>query len=156
MVNGIGPTSLKTMEEFRKYYPEMIKIGMGTEEDLIGYVNPNCGWADARKAMEHLCRKTRSAGVTFLVGEVNKLLYLDDDEKEKEKSEVRGVETSDGRTLLADRIVVAMGAWSSKLVPELSEDLLASGQYVGHFQLTEEERKTYSNSPVTFFLDSGL
>lgn len=94
--------------------------------------------------------KLRKLGVNYLAGEAASLVYSSDGHT------VTGVKLRDGRTLNADLVVLASGAWTSELIPEMGEALLPTGQIVGTIQLTHEERETYKHIPVTLYMDTGL
>lgn len=123
-------------------------VETGAFEDMFGYFNESCGWADARGAMDALCSKVRSAGVTFHQGKAVELLT--------QNERVIGAKLEDGQTLLADFTIVAAGSWTSRLLPGLGHDLLSSGQIVGTIQLTKEDADRYRHVPVVFSMDSGL
>lgn len=143
-----GAKWLDGKDKFREIYPDRIERGIGEEEEVMGYFNKSCGWAESREACLLLARMCRALGVRFVAGEVASLVHSG--------SDIAGIETVDGRILRADKTVLATGAWTSALLPELGEDLLATGQFVGTIQLGIGEREKYMKSPVTFFLDTGL
>lgn len=70
--------------------------------------------------------------------------------------DVKGVKTTEGKEYRADLVILATGAWTSQLLPELAHNLLPTGQTVGTIVLSEEEAKRYANVPVTLLLDTGL
>lgn len=127
-------------------------LPVGSFEDEVAYINPQSGWAHARRAMDMICDKVRTGGVKVLGGEVNALVYG----KKNGREDVLGVKLNDGRTFKADKVIVASGSWTAKFVPELGKELLASGQCVAHIQLSPEEAARYANVPVVFRMDTGL
>lgn len=143
-----GAKWLEGKQEFQDSYPSGVERGIGKKEEVVGYFNKSCGWAEAREACLLLVRMCRALGVQFVAGEVASLV--------PSGSDVAGIETVDGRIFKADKTVLATGAWTSALLPELGEELLATGQIVGTIQLGIGERERYLKSPVTFFLDTGL
>lgn len=70
--------------------------------------------------------------------------------------DVKGVRTIDAKEHRADLVILAAGAWTSQLLPELAHNLLPTGQVVGTILLTEEEARRYADVPVTLLLDTGL
>ena len=118
----------------------------------VAYINPQSGWAHARRAMDMVCEQVRKAGVRVMGGEVDSLMYG----SKGGKKDVTGVRLVDGRSFSADKVVVAAGSWSAKFLPEIGKELLASGQAVAHIQLTPEEAAEYAHVPVVFRMDTGL
>lgn len=128
------------------------QLRLGDFEDEVAYINPQSGWAHARRAMDMICEKVRAAGVNVRSGEVDQLVYG----MKGGKRDVLGVRLVDGRRLSAGKVIVAAGSWTAKFVPELGKELLASGQCVAHIQLSPEEAKRYAKVPVVFRMDTGL
>lgn len=153
-----GAVGLNSPVEIREAYPYPEGVEKGSFDDDIGYLNPRCGWADARGVMDEVCELVRDAGVNFEAGEVDSLLY----ESIDGKKDVVGVALKDGRELKADLIILATGSWTGTLLPEMGEQLLATGQVVGTIQLTPEEAESYRGgkngygSRVTLAMDTGL
>ena len=127
-------------------------IGLGAFEGETAYLNPLSGWASAREATVALAKRLKSKGVQFRAGEVDRLLYA---EKEGRR-DVVGVILSDGKEIRAGKVVVAAGSWSGRIVPEITTDLIATGQGVAHIKLSAEEAEKYSHVPVVFRMDTGL
>ncbi|SCV71699.1 BQ2448_3287 [Microbotryum intermedium] len=108
------------------------------------------GWADSRQAVVDVVSILRSSGVHFVQGEAQTLVHATN------SNDVKGVELIDGRTLNADLTILASGAWTSQLLPELGHDLVPTGQAVGTIQLDESEAELYRDAPVSLFLDTGF
>ncbi len=85
-----------------------------------GYLNPQAGWADAEGAMKQLHREVKAAGVEVLTDEAGIALL-------EEGGRVVGVLTAEAQTLRADVTVVAIGSWTTALVPELTPMMRATG-----------------------------
>lgn len=94
--------------------------------------------------------RVRSAGVKFIAGEANALVF------DKTGEVVTGVTTKQGSTLSAGVVVLASGAWTSTLLPELAHDLLPTGQVVGTIQLSQQEADVYRNVPVSRSIERGF
>ncbi|KAL4905265.1 hypothetical protein BDW74DRAFT_185304 [Aspergillus multicolor] len=124
------------------------------------YYNQSAGWADAGRALGIMLNEAISMGVRYKVGEAKRVVYEDG----------RGgvaVETEDGNILRADKVLLATGAWTSKVMAELEDELdiqeidrvenqvFAAGVCVAHFQLTEEEREVYGKMPVFVYGGQG-
>jgi glycine/D-amino acid oxidase-like deaminating enzyme len=99
-----------------------------------GYWNPQGGWAESGRVTAWLARRARDAGAALLEGlQVRELLRRD--------GRVAGLRALDAagamRALPADAVVLAAGAWSGTLLPELREDpppLRVVGQTVLFFR----------------------
>jgi len=149
--DGRLAVSLPSPREIRAVFGNET-LPLGKFDNEVAYINPQSGWAHARRAMDMLCEKVRAAGVKVKGGECDYLVHG----QKNGQNDVTGVKLLDGRVLSADKIIVAAGAWSAKFVPEIGKELLASGQCVAHIQLTEEEAARYANVPVVFRMDTGL
>lgn len=101
------------------------------------------GWADSRQAVVDVLARVRARGVQFASGEVAELLLAEDGR------DVKGVKTAEGLEYRANFVVLAAGAWTGKLVPEIAHDLLATGQTVATIQLSSEDAAEYRNVPVS-------
>lgn len=104
------------------------------------YFNPKAGWATSGRVVELLARWCQEAGVHVAAGEGMKKL-LD------EKGRIVGFESTSGRKHLADLTILAAGAWTPALLPELGQRLRAVGQPVFHLLLPSEKRKVWLNMP---------
>lgn len=124
------------------------RLGTGGCSGDWGYINEGSGWADAAASTAWLFERVKETGrVTFVPGTVSSLEHTD--------SFVTGAKLSDGRTLSADLVVVAAGAWTGGLV-DLSGQATATGQVLGYIDITEEEQQQLANMPVILNLTSGL
>ena len=93
-----------------------------------GYLNPSGGWAESGKVVAWLAQKARKQGVqVFENCAFDRLLEND--------SHVVGVQTKDGRQFRSDLTMLATGAWTPTLLPELSDVMWATGQPVLHFRV---------------------
>lgn len=77
-----------------------------------GFYHSQSGYCEAARAIEYLVRCARGAGVELVTGAMESLLVT--------SGKVRGVRDRQARDHLADRVVLAAGAWTPKLVPELA------------------------------------
>ncbi|MAT53731.1 MAG: sarcosine oxidase [Saprospirales bacterium] len=104
------------------------------------YFNPKAGWAASGRVVELLARWCQQAGVHVAAGEgMNKLL--------EEKGRIAGFESTSGRKHLADLTILAAGAWTLALLPELRKRLRAVGQPVFHLLLPSEKSQFWLNMP---------
>ncbi|KAI0396547.1 DAO-domain-containing protein [Xylariaceae sp. FL0594] len=147
-------------------HPLVIKRVTGTDGEWAdwGYLNQAAGWADAEKSMDWLYKKVVETGrVDFINGTVE-ALNTEVETQSQEEGEagnnkaqdhrVTGARLSDGRSLSADLVIMAAGAWSPSLV-DLSGQAIATGQCVAYLRLTEDEQAKLANMPVCLNLTDG-
>lgn len=93
-----------------------------------GYFNPTGGWVESGKVIGRLAADARAAGVA-----------VHEQERVTEWIEhgrtVVGARTQSGKEFRADLVLVAAGAWTPSLVPELRDVLKPSAQTVLHFRV---------------------
>ena len=95
-----------------------------------GYFNPRAGWVESAKVVGKLAVEAKAAGVRLLERtECDRLLEQD--------ARVVGVQTTDGRELRADSVLIAAGAWTPALLPHLGDVMWATGQPVVHFRVED-------------------
>ena len=92
-----------------------------------GYLNPRAGWAEAENTVIWLAEQAQASGVdlhsdTQVAGFV------------EANNRVTGVITAGGYRKLADLVVVAAGAWTAALLPELAEMMQPVGQPILYLQ----------------------
>ncbi|KAM0286722.1 hypothetical protein ACHAQH_000742 [Verticillium albo-atrum] len=113
-----------------------------------GYLNGNSGWADAGRSMAWLLERVRATGrVKFIHGTASALL--------RDKDRVKGAKLADGKTLLADLVIVATGAWTGALV-DLAGQAVATGQVLAYMDITPSEEAALSKIPIVLNLTTGL
>jgi sarcosine oxidase / L-pipecolate oxidase len=88
-----------------------------------GYLNPAGGWAESAAVVGQLSRLARDAGVE-----------IHENSPVKEVGESGGVRTTDGREWHADETLLATGAWTPFLLPELAGVLRTTAQPVIHLR----------------------
>lgn len=108
-------------------------------------LNEAGGWADARVAVVEIVTRLQNAGVNFVTGEASELLF----HTESGKTDVKGIFLTSGKSLFADLVILTVGSWTPRLVPELATECLPTGQVVAMIQLTEDEGKKYRDVPVS-------
>ncbi|KZV65846.1 FAD dependent oxidoreductase [Peniophora sp. CONT] len=110
------------------------------------------GWLGAAKAIDSVGRELASHGVKFSFGGAGAFgsLILSDD-----GNTCLGAVAKDGTRYLADRVILATGAWSPVLV-DLEEQCCSKAWVYTHIQLTPEEAKEYANCPVVYNEDIGF
>ncbi|CCE79362.1 Piso0_001419 [Millerozyma farinosa CBS 7064] len=111
--------------------------------------NPESGLGISFKALELAYQACVSLGVNFSFGasgEATKIIT--DDNKDY-------VITADGSRYTADKIVVSMGASTGKLI-DLKQQQSATGLFLTHMQLNEEEFQKYKDMPIIFDSEMGF
>lgn len=124
----------------------------GTLQKCEGYLNPGGGWADSAGAIRRLAVECVDAGVSFIVGGRGTVdsLALDAD-----GTKVIGVNVEEGPRVLADRVILATGAWTPRLI-DFASYAVSTAQPVGCIQLTDQEVEELRNMPITIDLDTGF
>ena len=93
-----------------------------------GYFNPRAGWVESGKVIARLAVEVRAAGVQLQEqARFERLL--------ERNARVTGVRTSDGRDWHADAVLVAAGAWTPFVLPQLADVMWATGQPVVHVKV---------------------
>lgn len=106
-----------------------------------GYFNPQGGWAESAAVVARLLARARELGVR-IYPDARFAGLIDGG------SRVRGIVTAAGDELRAGHVVVAAGAWTPTLLPELSESLWAVAQPVLHFRPRETTNLLPGRFPV--------
>lgn len=92
-----------------------------------GYLNPLGGWAESGKVVSQLRRIAIERGVTVLEHTAFGALVCDG-------PRITGVRSADGAEHRADAVLVAAGAWTPFLLPELRSVMRVTGQPVVHLR----------------------
>jgi sarcosine oxidase/L-pipecolate oxidase len=105
-------------------------------ETWKGSFNPYGGWVHARKSLEHWGVASSDMGVKFLSGAQGTMTGL----KIGADGQLSGIRVLSGETLCADRYILATGAASPQVVPELLAPHLWSKCWtLAHAELSDEE-----------------
>lgn len=114
------------------------------------FVNRKSGWAEASKALEALIDAAVAAGVKYIMGHASALTF-------DVMGDCTGLRLSDGRILIADKIILSTGAGTAKLLadsaPKRSElhagnRLVAAAVITGITKVDAQEGKQYTGLPV--------
>ena len=97
-----------------------------------GYYNPTGGWVASERAMVRFIDDAKALGVRLREGQAFSGLI-------ETGSRVTGVTLADGTRNRADHVVLATGAWTPTLLPELADLMWACGQPVLHFRPVRQE-----------------
>jgi glycine/D-amino acid oxidase-like deaminating enzyme len=92
-----------------------------------GYFNPRSGYAESGRVVAALAQWARQEGVTLQTGHRVQSLA-------EEGGRVTGVVSDDGQRFGAGQVVVAAGAWTPWLLPELKGAMRSVGQPIFHLQ----------------------
>ncbi|KAJ6071708.1 hypothetical protein N7499_009722 [Penicillium canescens] len=142
--------------EFLPSQKDVLRVvpAYGEELDVAGgYVNWGSGWSDAAASVAYAKALIDAEGkVGFRTGQVERVLYEDVGGK---KSKASGVVFTDGTTLSADLVILATGAWTSKLV-DLRGRAVATGQAIAYMRISDEEQRELENLPTILNFATGI
>ena len=170
--NGPESTGKKIIDNFHKlgaYYeaevfsPNEMKTRFGglfanadySHVDEI-YWNPLSGWAEAARAVEATTKAAVDAGVRYIVASVSALLMGE--------GGCMGVHTEDGRSILAENVILSTGAGTAALLANSAPDkpeiqsgrrITASAVCEAVTDVDEQQKVKYRDMPV-FVLDDGV
>jgi glycine/D-amino acid oxidase-like deaminating enzyme len=92
-----------------------------------GYFNPEAGWVESGRALSRMIDDAARAGVRVRAGEgVSRLI--------EDGSRVAGVVTASGVSLRGDVVLIAAGAWTPILAPQLASVMWPVAQPVFHLK----------------------
>ncbi|OAP58533.1 hypothetical protein AYL99_07623 [Fonsecaea erecta] len=119
------------------------------------YLNESSGWVEAGKALTAVIQAAASAGVQLIESEASNLMF--DDE-----GRCVGVQSVDGQVFSAEKIILATGAETAKMLVTSAPDvpqlhavgrLSAAGLVTGVLDLDPDEAIRHQGTPV--FLHAG-
>ncbi|KAK2749288.1 hypothetical protein FQN55_003613 [Onygenales sp. PD_40] len=114
-----------------------------------GYVNWKSGWADAEASVRFAKKKIDETGrVEFRTGDVKRLLTT-------AGRKVTGVELADNTTITADLVILATGAWTSRLI-DLRGKADATGQVLAYIRISDQEQAALANMPTVLNFSTGM
>ncbi|KAK7449712.1 hypothetical protein VKT23_013185 [Stygiomarasmius scandens] len=149
--SGLGDTVewLDNENEILKCMPQLSRSEI---QGWKGLFYQRSGWLAASKAITSVGRELAQHGVQFIFGDSGTFesLILSDDGKT-----CLGVLTKDGTRHLADRVILASGAWSPALV-DLGDQCCSKGWPLAHIQLSPDEAKEFAGCPVVYNEDVGF
>ncbi|KAI8077341.1 FAD dependent oxidoreductase [Gilbertella persicaria] len=111
----------------------------------IAYFNKLGGWCNSSEAIKHLYAKCVQNNVEFVLGKETGCFTQLVTDPHNTRS-VIGIKTKDGLVHYADRVIIAAGPWTSSLI-EMHHQVMATGQIVVHFQLSEKEKQQLKDLP---------
>jgi len=114
-----------------------------TERVRQGFFNPHGGYVEARRVLQHLRNDLRQAETAWYIGKtVAELVIVG--------GRCRGVILADGTRLEADHVLVAAGAWTGLLVPQVSQLAAATAQPIFHLHVENWNRYSPPQFSVVF------
>ncbi|KAK4685229.1 sarcosine oxidase / L-pipecolate oxidase, partial [Tremellales sp. Uapishka_1] len=169
-----GASTPEQVAGLKRAYEKAIEHGMGdlyewleTEEDIVrraphlagttiqgwkGLWSSDSGWVAARDAIDSVGRELVKLGVKMAFGPAG---TFKEPILSKDRKTCVGVLTEDGTRYMADRVVLATGAWSPSLV-DLQGQCVSKCWVIGHLQLTDEEAERYKGIPVVYHETYGF
>jgi sarcosine oxidase len=111
-----------TQADLRRRFP-----GWRAQPYADGFYHPEGGYAESGRVMEKILQWARLEGVAVRP-EIRCAGFLE------AGGRVTGVVTGEGERLTADRVIVAAGAWTADLVPDLAGHLRPSAHPIFHFK----------------------
>jgi glycine/D-amino acid oxidase-like deaminating enzyme len=142
--------TLATTSDFRKRFPAW-------KHDRVGYFNPVAGWARSGRVVEHLNRVAIASGVNIQYGSMNRLLLkplsvapVPSATSPGATSICEGIVTKDGQEIRAKTVIVAAGASTPMIVPQVSHMMWPTAQPVFHFEIEDPSQFPVEQFPVFF------
>lgn len=121
---GQAPQRLQT-DEIRQRFP-----AWSTGAYVEGFYHPRGGYAESGRVVGKLVEQAQQQGVDVRPGQTA-AEFLGD------SSRVTGIRTREGATLHAGHTVLAAGAWTPWLLPELQPVMRATGHPIFHLKPTD-------------------
>lgn len=110
---------------------------------IDGFLNPEGGYVESGRAVSRLVEAARAAGVTIREGQTASALL-------RHGARVTGAQTREGENFTAGMVLVAMGAWTGLLVPDLGEVFKTPGMPV--FHLKPRDPALFTPPSLTVFI----
>lgn len=124
---GHSPERLSSHEIARRF------PGWNPERYMDGFYHAKGGYAESGRVVMALVEQAQKEGVLLHQGQaVHRLLLAG--------GRVTGVQTTGGERFQADHVLVAAGAWTPVLLPEMAPHLQATGHPVFHLGVADPER----------------
>ena len=125
-----------TPADIRKRFP-----GWKAQSYVDGFVQSEGGYAESGRVVARLVELARSERVSVRP-DVSMAGLIE------QGGRVAGIQTSQGERLLADQVVLAVGAWTPKLLPHLAGSLTPTAHAIYHFRPPSKRLYTEQLFPV--------
>lgn len=116
----------------------------------MGYFNPLGGWARSGRVVEHMSRICIASGVNIQYGKMKEMLTKPVVGGNASESICEGIETTDGLRIYAPLVIVAAGASTPALVPQVKHFMWPTAQPVFHFEIEKPSDFPVEQFPVFF------
>ncbi|KAI7894534.1 FAD dependent oxidoreductase [Mucor mucedo] len=131
-------------EEIKKRYP-FFETAVNNGYD-IAYFNKVGGWCNSSEAIMHIYKKCISNGVNFILGKESGCFESNLVDPQSPRT-VLGIKTIDGNEHRGDRVILATGPWTPGVI-DMQGQVIASGQVIVQFKLSDKDRKSLNDLPV--------
>ncbi len=95
-----------------------------------GYFHAKGGFAESGRVVEVLIQRAKEMGVTLYAGQTVSEIVT-------ENNKVKGVKTLEGQQFNTELVLVAAGAWTPVILPELGSVMRATGHPVFHLKTAD-------------------
>lgn len=129
--------------DFQKRFPAWSK-------QRVGYFNKLGGWARSGRVVEHLNRLCVASSVNVQYGTMHRLLLKPAVGQETVSSICEGIVTNDGLQICSPIVIVAAGASTASLVPQVKHMMWPTAQPVFHLEIQNPEQYPMEQFPVFF------
>jgi glycine/D-amino acid oxidase-like deaminating enzyme len=120
------------------------------DEKRVGYFNPLAGWARSGLVLEHLNRICVAFGINIQYGSMAQLLLKAHTTGSKVMQVCEGILTTDGLQIRAPTVIVAAGASTPLILPQVRHFMWPTAQPVFHFEVEDASRYPTEQFPVFF------
>src|SRR5581483_11482617 len=131
-----------TPAEVKKRFPMW-----NTRRYVDGFFDPEGGFAESGRVVMRVVQKAKELGVRLREGTAFQELM-------EKNGRVTGLVTQEGKKIAADIVVVAAGAWTQFLLPQLAQSLRSDGVPVFHLKPADPENFRSTVFP-TFAADTS-
>jgi len=124
---------------------------LNTRKWVKGFTSKRCAIVNAEAIIKvYYKRCIAQPNIDFKIGiPVDYLLYS------RDKSSVDGVVLENGRKIMAEKVIVSAGPWSSRLV-NLNQEMHANAVQIVYFKLTPEEYEQYKDIACHTNIKTGM
>lgn len=156
---GSTQSSERSLEEMKERYDVMKSSSLDNIGDV--YFNPEAGWCNATAATASFMQAAEKQGIKRITSQIKELVY------DSNSRRVEGVVTSNGERIVADKVVLALGAWTSAMLSPIEDQLdiadqdrverqaRATGTVSVYYKLSEEEVTGLSKMPIIVYGGQG-